>query len=132
MLSRQSLYRQMVNVAIREYGDLVDGTSLDDESCKVYFSDGSFLEVWLGLNKDPMDRFAFHWERRHMNGLVFRHDNAPHASWSGVSTFPKHFHNGSEDEVVDSGIPDEPLDAFRYFMDFIRMFLSKHNVEVGA
>ena len=124
-MSRLDFYRQMASIAVREYGDVVERSSHNDESCRVYFVDDSFLEVWLGENKAPMDRFAFHWERRHVDGLVFRHDNAPHVRWSGVSSFSRHFHNGSEDDVVESGLPDDSLGAFRFFLDFIRVFLAE-------
>lgn len=109
---------------MRGFSDIVDRTSSDGESCRIFFVDGSFLEVWLGLNVDPMLRFAFHWERRHIDGSVFRHDNAPHLRWSNVVSFPRHFHNGSESRVVESVLPGEPVEAFVYFMKFIRKVLS--------
>jgi len=109
-------------VAERYYADIVEGASCDDESARVYFKDGSFLEVWFHRNEDLMRRYAFHWERRHLDGSIHRHDNAPHARWRGVSTFPRHFHLGSEDHVVESSIPDDPVSALRFFLDYVREF----------
>jgi hypothetical protein len=42
------------------------------------------------------------WERRHIDGTIYRHDNMPHAQWQGVSSFPKHFHVGDQETNVFS------------------------------
>jgi len=55
---------------------------------------------------------------------VFRHDNFPDINWKIVSTFPKHFHNGSQDAVEESDIDDDPFAALRQSMDFARAHLS--------
>ena len=107
-------------IAESDYTDIVERTSFDDESARIYFMDESFLEVWLGNNEDLMRRYAFHWERRHLDGTLFRHDRAPHARWQCSQTFPKHFHNGSESKVVESTITDDPVAAAKYFLDFVR------------
>jgi hypothetical protein len=36
-----------------------------------------------------------------------------------ISTFPKHFHNGSEDIVVQSHISENPEIALREFLSFV-------------
>jgi hypothetical protein len=38
--------------------------------------------------------------------------------WKDISTFPKHFHNGSEDIVISSHISDDPEFAVREFLNF--------------
>jgi hypothetical protein len=43
--------------------------------------------------------------------------------WREVSTFPKHFHNGSQNRVQESKINDDPAIGVREFMDFIRRIL---------
>lgn len=53
-------------------------------------------------------------------GDLYRHDNAPHGKWRAVSTFPKHFHDGSEDRVEESQISDNPEQALREFLSFVR------------
>jgi hypothetical protein len=52
-----------------------------------------------------------------------RHDNIPHAKWKFVKTFPKHFHNGSEENVIESNISDNPEKAIREFLKFVRIYL---------
>lgn len=120
-MSRRKVYRLLCGVAERDYADIVERAGFDDESARVYFKDGSFLEVWFHRNEDLMKRYAFHWERRHVDGSVHRHDNAPHIKWS-VASFPKHFHSGTEDYVIESRIPDDPVSAFRYCLDYVRGF----------
>ena len=43
--------------------------------------------------------------------------------WKRVSTFPKHFHNGSQNKAQESYINDDPASGIREFMNFIRMML---------
>lgn len=124
-MSRRGVYRLICRVAERDYADIVVGTGYDDESARVHLQDGSFIEVWLYGEEDLMERYAFHWERRHVDGSIFRHDNAPHMRWRAVETFPRHFHLETEANVVESHMPDDPLAASRYFLGFIREFLKK-------
>ena len=46
--------------------------------------------------------------------------DTPHEKWKFVKTFPKHFHNGSEENVVESYISDNPEVAIREFLNFVR------------
>jgi hypothetical protein len=48
-----------------------------------------------------------------------------HTANGGRSTFPKHFHDGKEDNVKESNIPDDPSIAIDYFLAFVRGFLKK-------
>ena len=58
-------------------------------------------------------------------GTLYRHDNAPHASWRNVSTYPKHFHDGNEQNVVASHLSSDPPDALREFCVFVRHILQE-------
>ena len=49
----------------------------------------------------------------------------PDLSWKDIPTFPKHFHNGSEDVVISSHIPDEPESALRDFLQFAAKHIVK-------
>ncbi len=60
----------------------------------------------------------YHWEQRAVRGVIHRHDNAP--DHPEISTFPKHFHDGAEDALAPSTIPDEPIAALREFLHFVR------------
>jgi hypothetical protein len=37
-----------------------------------------------------------------------------------VATFPKHFHDGSEEQVIESHLSEEPEQALRQFLAFVR------------
>jgi hypothetical protein len=37
-----------------------------------------------------------------------------------VATFPEHFHDGSEDHVVESRLSEESEQALREFLTFVR------------
>jgi hypothetical protein len=74
--------------------------------------------VWFSLNL--FGRYSYYWERKAIDGTVYRHDNAPHVRWKHIQTFPKHFHDGSEDRVTLSQLSDEPEEALRNFLSFVR------------
>ena len=46
--------------------------------------------------------------------------NAPHDRWRHAATFPKHFHDGSESNVVARPPADEPEQAVREVLTFVR------------
>jgi len=111
--------RTLKDIAEIEYGSIVEYTVITDiNTMRILFYDGSYLDVWFSLKLEG--RYSYHWERRHIDGTLFRHDNAPHMRWRDISTFPKHFHDGSEENVRDSDIPEQPENGIRYFLHFIR------------
>ncbi len=79
------------------------------------------MKIWFSLK--VADRYSYHWERRTADNTLYRHDNAPDADWKHVSTYPKHFHNGSQGNVVGSNISDDPNEALREFLKFARAIL---------
>jgi len=64
---------------------------------RVYFIDDSFLDIWFSRNKPC--KYAFHWERRHVDGSIYRWDNVAHRKYEYIETFPHHLHYGSKDNV---------------------------------
>ncbi len=72
-----------------------------------------------------LTRYAYHWEQRAKRGLIHRHDNAP--DHPHISTSPKHFHNGSEANIEESHIPNDPPAAIRQFLTFVRARLIEYN-----
>ena len=104
-----------------EYGDIVVDSDIYHDKIRIHIFDGSFVDIWF--SKKILDRFSYHWERRHINGKMYRHDNFPDPRWKGIPTFPKHFHNGSQNQVQESRINDNPILGIREFMDFVRSSL---------
>ncbi len=106
-------------VAEVEFSDLViEAIVPDSNELRIILIDGSFIDVWFSLKL--VERYSYHWERRAIDGSIYRHDNAPHSRWQTVATFPKHFHNGSEAHVVESDISENPEEALREFLAFAR------------
>ena len=104
-------------IAHVEFGDIVvDAFVPDINKLRIVLSDGSLVDVWFSLKL--RGRYSYHWERRAIDGTVYRHDNAPHRRWQSAATFPHHFHDGSEDHIVESHLSKEPEQALREFLTF--------------
>ena len=106
-------------IAEMEFADIVTEVFVPDiNDLRVILADGSFVDVWFSL-KLP-GRYSYHWERRGIDGRIYRHDNAPHKRWQSVATFPRHFHNGTETDVSESHISENPEEGLREFLTFVR------------
>jgi hypothetical protein len=106
-------------IAEVEFADIVvEAFSPDTNELRVILTDGSFVDVWFSLKLQG--RYSFHWERRAIDGKIYRHDNAPHKRWQSVSTFPRHFHDGNEANVTESHISEDPAEALSEFLTFVR------------
>ena len=112
-------YLRLKNLALQEFPDIVVYTSLLKgplnvaESLRIFFVDNYFLEIWVGGNK-----YSYHWQKT--DGTIFRHDNAPHKKHRHIKTFPKHFHDVSENNVKESYLSDNPNNALIGILGFIR------------
>ncbi len=115
------IYSYLITVASKRYRDFIREVAkveLASEvvvKVRVVFVDGSFLDIYWS----PSGRYSLHYERRHIDGTVYRHDNAPHEKHRRVGTFPKHFHRGGEDRVEESHLPEDPIKAVECFLRFI-------------
>lgn len=111
-------------IAEVEFADIVVEVLIPDvNELRIILSDGSFVDVWFSLKLSG--RYSYHWERRAIDGKIYRHDNAPHKRWQSVATFPKHFHNGRETDVLESRISKVPEEALREFLTFVRDRIGK-------
>jgi hypothetical protein len=116
---------RLKEIAEVEFGDVVEDVIITDiNELRIIFFDGSFIDAWYSLKLK--ERYSYHWERKFIDGSIYRHDNAPHKKWENVSTFPKHFHNGSEDAVISSNIPDNPEEALKEFLTFVSEHIKKN------
>jgi hypothetical protein len=113
---------QLKEIAEIEFNDIVEDVIITDiNAIRIILTDGSFLDIWYSLKLE--NRYSYHWERQQIDGKIYRHDNAPHIKWKKIKTFPKHFHEGSEDKVIESHIKADPLQALREFLLFIKQRL---------
>jgi hypothetical protein len=118
-----TIYEALKTIALDEFGDVVISAQImslptgDPLKLRLDIVDGSLLDVFISVS----GRYSYHWERRLIGkGDLYRHDNAPHNRWRHVATFPKHFHDGSENNVVESSISDDHEKAGREFLTFVR------------
>lgn len=116
-------YAKLKAIALVEFKDIVDDAQVmtlptgDPLKLRLDVVDGSLVDVFLSAS----GKYSYHWERRLTAfGDLYRHDNAPHGKWRAVATFPKHFHDGSEDNVRECRISDAPEQALREFLSFAR------------
>jgi hypothetical protein len=115
------------DIAEIEFSDIVEDVIVDLNELRIMLVDASFIDVWFSLKLKG--RYSYHWERRFIDGSIYRHDNAPHLRWKDISTFPKHFHNGSEDIVILSHISDNPDLALKEFLGFVSNHVKKEPSE---
>ncbi|MBI2502181.1 MAG: hypothetical protein HYW07_02980 [Candidatus Latescibacteria bacterium] len=111
-------------IAEVEFGEIVvDTKSPDLNELRIMLVDGSFVDVWFSLKLEG--RYSYHWECKAIDGTIYRHDNAPHKLWRELETFPKHFHDGSEERVQESVISEVPEEGLREFLAFVRDRLNR-------
>jgi hypothetical protein len=127
-----AVYEDLRQIVQAEFGDIVTVadvaqlTSGEPRKLRLHIIDGSFADIFVSAT----GRYSYHWERIVQGAkLVYRHDNAPHLAWRHVATFPKHFHNGSEANVVASYISSGPEEAVREFCRFIRASLRSKSAD---
>lgn len=109
-------------IAETEFSDIVRATTIVNAKLRVLLIDESYVDFWWS-RKFP-GAFACHWERRHIDGKIFRHDNAPHPNIESLSSHPQHFHNGSDTNVLESTLSQNPEEALRQFLTFAREVLT--------
>lgn len=115
------MYEELAHLAENEFGDIIVAWHFIYRRASIplklrlQIRDETYIDIWVS---DSADRYSYHWEQRAVKGLIHRHDNAP--DHPEISTFPKHFHDGSEENIRPSNISGNPLDALREFLLFVR------------
>ena len=122
-----AIYESLRQIAVTEFGDIVVTAEIqrlptgDPRKLRLGVVDKSFIDIFISVT----GRYSYHWDRiMTSNADLYRHDNAPHKACQYVSTYPKHFHDGSEDNVIASHISNQPTEAIREFCTFVRQKLS--------
>ena len=113
--------QKLREIAEVEFDDIVEDVIVELNELRIVLIDGSYVDVWFSLKLK--DRYSYHWERKSIDGSIYRHDNAPHARWKNLPTFPKHYHSRSEDTVIPSHISDNTESALRDFLDFVSKYM---------
>lgn len=115
MISQQILL--IKKIADVEFDSVVSFSEIIDNKLRIYLIDKSFIDIYL--SQVISGRFAFHWEREQIDKTIYRYDNFPDVNWKNRSTFPYHFHQGSQDKVISSSFSKEIIPGFRDFMKFV-------------
>ena len=68
-----NLNRKLSEIAEVEFSDVVEFAENLEEKLRIYIRDGSYIDVWF--SRKIKGRYAYHGERRHLDGTVYRHDN---------------------------------------------------------
>ena len=113
-MSSLDLLRRIAEI---EFSDIVVQTDLLGPKLRVLLIDDSYVDVWSSRKIEG--RFGFHWERRHLDGSIYRYDNFPDANWADVSTFPFHIHDGDQDNVVAAPFARSIEQGLREFMALV-------------
>ena len=112
-------YQELERIAKKEFSDIVKktkfvgGRASQPNKLRVYFIDDSFLDVWLSDEND----YSYHWEQRAQRGLIHRWDNAP--DHPEIESFPHHFHDGEDKNIMESNLDTDSIGAFREVLGFI-------------
>ena len=103
-------------LAEAEFFEIVQSTAIIENKLRVALVDGSYIDFWW--SEEITGRFAYHWERTRIDGTIYRHDYIPHLRWQSVASFPKHFHAGAQQTVIESDISRNPEQGIRQFLRF--------------
>ena len=106
-----------------EFGDIVRSFDLKRNKLRIFIIDDTYLDIFNSNN--IRNRWAFHWECRHITNEIHRHDNIPHQKWSNIKTFPWHYHQRLEINVIESEFTDDHLVNCRKMMKFIMDSINK-------
>lgn len=101
-----------------ELGELIISTKLIRNKLRIILVDNSFFDIFCSKNIE--NRWAFHWERKHIDGSIHMHDNIPHKAWSEIESFPWHYHLRAQDNVIKSDFSDDILMNAQKFIRFIK------------
>ena len=116
-----SLLEEFARLAEVEFADIVVQAGSIGTKLRILLCDSSYIDVWV--SEKLAGRFGFHWERRHLDGSMFRYDNFPDTNWQGLSTFPYHFHDGTYEHVLEGPFSLGCREALREFLEFARQRL---------
>ncbi len=105
-------------IAEVEFSDIVKSSHRVDYKLRIILSSKGFVDVHL--SRTLPDKLGFHWECMDDGNTIYQYDNFPDKNWQYVTTYPHHFHNGTQDTVEAAPFPLTAIEGFRAFMEFVR------------
>lgn len=122
------LYSELLSASLKEFRQIIESGEMlytqNGQPWKIrfYLNDKSLLDVYCSAS----GKYSYHWDQSVTTGRIYRHDNAPHKKWRDIKTFPKHFHDGSEETVKESHLPDDAAAALKKFLLYIKEHIRKN------
>ncbi|MBI5217036.1 MAG: hypothetical protein HY960_14875 [Ignavibacteriae bacterium] len=110
-------------IATTEFPEIIRVVSIKEHKLRVVLIDESYIDFWW--SEQVNGRYAHHWERRHVDGSIYRYDNAPHSPWKHLRSFPHHFHFKSDTDVRESDLNLAPVESVRQFLTFTSTIILK-------
>ena len=116
------LYKKLERIASSEFSDMIRDSEIifsysgRARKLRLQLIDNTFIDICYSSE----GAYSFHWEQRTARDIIYRHDNAPHKRWKYVKTFPKHCHDGSQENVTESYLSNNPQQASRDFLSIVR------------
>ena len=86
------LYGELSTIALVEFTDIVEGTRIVENKLRIFLVDGT----------------------------IYRYDNVPGKRARELPIFPKHFHEGSEDNIVGRDFGEKPHTVLRNFLKYVK------------
>ncbi len=74
------IYELQAKRARQQFGDVVSEARIlflasgEPLKLRLEIVDGSIVDIYLSIT----GRYSYHWERRLVDGSIYRHNNAPH------------------------------------------------------
>ena len=124
-----ALYRKLEFIATNEFADIVyDSVIIYSYSgrarkLRLKIIDNTLIDVWYSIDGE----YSFDWEQREIRKTIYRHDNAPHKKWKRIKTYPKHCHDGTQENVLESNLSEAPEKAMREFLGIVRNRLLEYS-----
>ncbi len=112
------ILRRLRELVLRMYPEIVVDAEIVYGKLRIYLVDESFIDVWI--SRRLPNRYAIHWERRHIDGTIYRWDNTPHEAHKRIPTFPHHFHEGRDNVVKPFHYPGSLEKALEKALEYVR------------
>jgi len=123
--SIDEILEKLRGLAISLYPEIVIDTEIVYGKLRIYFIDESFIDIWI--SRRLPNRYAIHWERRHIDGTIYRWDNTPHEAHRHISTFPHHFHEKHDRIVKPYHYPGKIEEAFKEALKYVKEKIEKQH-----
>lgn len=97
MYHRDKIYSHFKEIALSDFADIVESTNVIEGKLRILLKDESFIDVWLSAKKKGI--YAYHWERKNIDGTIYRYNNLSDKEAKKLQTYPKHLHNKTQENV---------------------------------